>query len=37
VEASKKITQGLLGRAGSEEYARSLQDRPARDAAFVIS
>lgn len=36
VEASKKITQGLLGRKGSEDHAAKLLARPAPDPAFVI-
>ena len=36
VEISKKITQGLLGRAGSEKYVAELESRPKRDERFVI-
>jgi len=36
VEASKKITQGLLGRAGSEKYVEGLEARQQRDERFVI-
>jgi glucose-6-phosphate isomerase len=36
VEASKKITQGLLGRKGAEGHAEKLLARPAPDPAFVI-
>ncbi len=36
VEASKKITQGLLGRKGAEGHAAKLLARPAPDPAYVI-
>lgn len=36
VEASKRITQGLLGREGKEEYAARLRERPGKEAAFIL-
>lgn len=36
VEASKKITQGLLGRAGHEEHVERLRARPAPDPAWIL-
>ena len=37
VEASKKITQGLLGRRGAEAHARRVRERPAPDPRFVLA
>lgn len=37
VEASKKITQGLLGRRGYEAHAVALESLAAEDPAFVLS
>ena len=36
VEISKKITQGLLGRKGSEAHAEKLAQRPARKPELVL-
>lgn len=36
VEISKKITQGLLGREGSEAWVRELEAMPPRDPRFVL-
>lgn len=36
VEASKKITQGLLGRRGAESYAARLAALPAPDPAYIL-
>ncbi|AKU90390.1 glucose-6-phosphate isomerase [Vulgatibacter incomptus] len=36
VEASKQLTQALLGRPGSEAHAKRLAARPSPDPAFVL-
>lgn len=36
VEASKKITQGLLGRAGFEAHREALEGRPPDDPAWIV-